>query len=157
MSAAISASRVQNCIRSALADEVVAIGGIEVAQQECGLSDDTIRRRLAGTHAWSDRDIGAMVAAAQGRLGHSLVVQRLAALLSGAPVQVADGRRATQDAARMLPDLLALAQTMATAIADRSISRDEARALVGAIPDLIRALETQQADLNALLRDGSLP
>lgn len=155
MSAAISTAQAQACIRAALADEVIAIGGIEVAAQECGVSDDTVRRRLAGTHGWTDHDLAAMIAAGHARLGRSLPVQRLAALLAAGPAPAGDGRCVVTDTAAILPELLTLAQTMAAAIADRSIQRPEARVMVAAIPELIKQLEREQANLVALLREGS--
>lgn len=152
MSAEISATRVQECVRAALADEVVAIGGIETARHETGLSRDSITRRLAGTHAWTDADISKMVAAGYDRMGRSLVHQRLGCLLSSAPVLAGDGRRAADDVATALPALLSQAQIMAAALADRKIDRAEARTLLSVIPDLQRQLDSLQVDLAALLR-----
>lgn len=154
MSEKISVAQAQSCLRAALADEVIAVGGIEVAAQECGVSDDTVRRRLAGTHGWTDHDISAMIAAGQARLGRSLPVQRLVALLANGPVPTGDGRSAVNATSAILPGLLTLAQTMAEAIADRSIQRDEARVMVAAIPEVIRQLEQEHANLIALLREG---
>lgn len=155
MSAEISTARVQECVRAALADEVVAVGGIDAAMQETGLSRDSISRRLAGTHAWTDKDIAAMIAAGHARLGRSLIQQRLGWLLSGTVAIAGDGRRAVDDAATTLPALLMQAQRMAAALADRTIDRPEARELLAAIPELSRQLDSLQADLAALLRSGT--
>lgn len=156
MSAGISVAQTQACLRAALADEVIAIGGIEVAAQECGVSDDTVRRRLAGTHGWTDHDISAMIAAGHARLGRSLPLQRLVTLLADGPTPRGDSRRAVTDTAAILPELLTLAQAMSAAIANNEIDRTEARVMVAAIPEAIRQLEREHTNLVALLRDGGL-
>ncbi len=154
MSAEITKARVQECIRAALADEVAAIGGVSSAAQECGISDDSVRRRLAGTHAWSVDDLAAMTAAGHARLGRSLPHQRLGHLLTSAVVVSGDARHACLGAASTLPALLAEAQKMASALADGEITRDEARALLADLPELTRRLDSLQADLAAILRSG---
>lgn len=155
MSAEITATRVQNCLRSGLADEVIAIGGIEVAQQECGVSHDTIARRLAGTHGWTDHDFSAMVAAGHCRLGRSLPIQRLTTLLASGVLPAGNSRFVVQDTASILPELLLLAHTMSAAIANHEIDRGEARVMAAAIPELIKQLEREHNNLVALLREGS--
>lgn len=151
--APISATLALSCLRSALADEVIAIGGIEAAQQECGTSDDTVRRRLAGTHGWTDKDIAAMIAAGHARLGRSLPVERLVAMLAAGPSPAGDGRRAVADVVEILPGLLAQAQALAAAVKDRRVNRAEARALLAGMPEVEHDLALLRADLTALLRD----
>ena len=61
MSAAPTIRATQFCLRSALADEVTAVGGIGAAAAEVGASEDTLRRWISGTHGdWSAAAIGAL-------------------------------------------------------------------------------------------------
>lgn len=155
MPAEITTARVQECVRAALADEVAAIGGVAVAHQECGISEDSVRRRLAGTHAWTDADIAALVAAAQSRLGRVLLHQRLGWLLDAGPVLPRSARRACDDITAALPPLLASAQAMAASVADRRVTRDEARALLAQIAEVRRHLDRVAEDCVETLRSGT--
>jgi hypothetical protein len=154
MSAPISIFQAQTCVHAALCDEVVAIGGVALAAAETGSSEDTVRRRLAGTHDWTGKEIGALYAAALRRQGRSLLVDRLTDLGQGTAPK-GDGRRAFSDLSSTLPALLTQAQTMAQAAADGDVSRQEARALLAGLPSIISDLERMSADLVALLRDPS--
>ena len=152
MSAEFTVAQAQACLHAALVDEVASIGGMTVAIQEMGGSEDTWSRRLAGTHDWQGKEIATLIAAGHRRMGRSLVHQRVAALLDGAACTAGDSRSAMGDAQAVLPALLAEAQRMAQAVKDGHITRAEARSLLKGIPALIRMLEKLQVDLSAFLR-----
>jgi hypothetical protein len=141
------------CVRAALADEVAAVGGIAAASAEIGVSDDTLRRWLAGSNGdWNAGAVGAMVAAGLARNGRSLLLGRLNALAAGT-TPTGDRRRALSGTAGALPALLTEAQRMATAAADGVIDRAEAGDILRDLPALIKSLEAIQGDLLDLLKN----
>lgn len=153
----ISKAAVQGVLRAALSDDVTAIGGIAVAAQECGVSDDSIRRRLAGTHAWTDSDISALIAASHARLGRVLVTRRMDCLLSSGPPIFGDARRACDDITAAIPELLSEIQAMSAAVADRSVTKAEARQMLAQMPAARQHLDQVQSDLEAIVRDPGRP
>jgi hypothetical protein len=152
MSATLTIRSAQACLRSALADEVTAVGGIAAAAAEVGASEDTLRRWISGSHGdWSAGAIGALVAAGLARNGNSVVLERMQAVADG--IQPAgDRRRALSATLDTLPALLAEAQLMAAAAADGAIDREEARRLVRDLPELISSLQGLHGHLLDLLR-----
>jgi hypothetical protein len=155
MSAVLTISQAQACMSAALADDVAAIGGVAIAAQECGVSEDTVRRWLSGSNGdWTRSAIAALIVAAHHRLGRSLVQDRMAALTGGTAQVGGDKRRALSDALETLPALLATAQKMAAASADGRISSAEAREILSALPGVINQLDRLQADLVSLIREG---
>ncbi len=141
------------CLRAALADAVPALGGVAAAACECGISEDSVRRRLAGTHGWSAEDVAHVLAAELALAGRSLLVERLAALCAGAAT-VGDARRAQGGVAATLPRLLDEARAMAGALVDGQVSGAEARAILAGLPELRVLLDELMADLAELLRRG---
>lgn len=152
MSAAPTIRATQACLRSALADEVTAVGGIGAAAAEVGASEDTLRRWISGSHGdWSAAAIGALVAAGLARNGSSVVLDRLNALAAGTQPS-GDRRQALPATMAALPGLLAEAHLMAAAAADGAIDREEARRLVRDLPALISGLQGLHGHLLDLLR-----
>lgn len=152
MSAVVTVSQAQACIHAALADEVAAVGGVGSASVEVGVSDDTVRRWIAGSAgAWTAPAIAALSVAAHRRTGRALVLDRMAALFAGSATR-GDGRRALADAAASTAAMLTASRQRVAAMADGRLSRAEAREALAQIPDLIHALEGEAADLADFLR-----
>ncbi len=134
-------SRVSNAVAAAVED-----AGTRDTAEALGVGKSSVSR-------WGD-DLNAWSAAALLTLAKRnwTVRSAILAMLSEAPVTIADPRRATADIATALPTLLAEAQIMATAMADGRVSRAEARTILSALPNLSKQLEQLQTDLAALLR-----
>ena len=146
----VTAAQASSTLSAALADEVTRLGGVGAAAAECGISEDSIRRRCNGTHDWSAGDIARMMATKLSQLRSSLVLDRLNALAAGAR-PIGDQRRTTTDARAALPSLLRVASDLADAVHDGTVDRTEARKLLADIDGSEMTLAQLRADLMALL------
>ena len=153
MSHSPTVPQVASTLAAALADEVVRLGGIAAATAEIGISDDSVRRRLAGTHHWLDHDIARMVAAGLASQGSSLVLDRLNELARGAQ-PTGDARTVDADAAQALPSLLRTATDLADALRNRHVDADERRRLLADIDPTIQELNRLRASLLIAARSG---
>jgi len=96
MSAPVTTTRMQNCLRTAIAMVVERLG-VSRAAIEMGIDPSTTRRHLAGT-AWADNEIAALIAYECQEFGRSTIVDALC--------QVAHGESPSGESTRLRADLM---------------------------------------------------
>lgn len=158
MSAPVSIGAAHACAAAALADTVVAMGGLSPVSALVGVHDDTLGRWLACPKHWRLDAITALGTGAQRQMGSFPLVTRWTTLFAGA-VPRPDPARLVDEISSALPTLLTTARDLAEAVADRRVSFDEARQLLASMPTLRRELDRKldriEADARALLQAGA--
>jgi len=149
MSDRITAAAAQACLRSALADEVLALGGFGAAAMETGHEAKTLRRWHDQTHGdWTAAAIAGLIAAAIQVRGISIIVERMQALAAGRPP--GEAMRAQTDLAAELRADGALVSAIGAALSDGRIDPREAGQIARLIRDRQAAEQQVLADLDAL-------
>jgi hypothetical protein len=149
MSDRLTSSQVRGCLRAALHDAVVGLGGFGSAAGEAGADEKTLRRwhkREAGD--WTAEAIGGLIAGEMAVDGHSLIIERLSALCSSRPH--GEPLRAQSDVVAALEGAGRLVAAIGAALKNGRVEPHEA----GALALLIRSRQRDEAqvlaDLDAL-------
>lgn len=155
MSASRSVAAAQACARAAAVADVAAVGGVAAVAIEVGVSDDTVRRWIAGTAgAWTMEGAVALAAAARARSGRSELAAVLEAINHPAAETHHTGEAADSCALLLLAELAEATAEDGRAMADGHLDSEEARHLLGRLERLAKALPAATAAIRDKLRRG---
>jgi hypothetical protein len=155
MSAARSVAAAQACARAAAVADVATVGGVAAVAVEVGVSDDTVRRWIAGTAgAWTLEGAVALAAAARARSGASEIAATFEAINRPAAEAHHPGEGADACALLLLAELAEATAEDGRAMADGHLDPDEARLLLGRLDRLAKALPAATAAIRDKLRRG---
>lgn len=155
MSAAMSIATAQACARSAAVADVATVGGVAAVAIEIGVSDDTVRRWIAGTAgAWTLEAAIALAAAARARSGESAVARVFEGIHRPAVETEHRGEAADSCALLLLAELAEATAEDGRAMADGHLDTEEARRLLNRLDRLGKALPAAIATIRDKLKRG---